>query len=75
VRDLTTSTATSENVGVAASAQIRLDENGLQQWHVESWLVPAPTLESHVFAKRNAVIRELYRPWSIEAAADARIPA
>jgi len=33
VRDLDASTTISENVVVAASAQIRLDANGLHQWH------------------------------------------
>ena len=51
VRDLDASTTISENVGVADSAQIRLEENrGSINATSMSWLVTAPTLKGHVLS-------------------------
>jgi hypothetical protein len=51
VRDLDASTTISENVGVADSAQIRLEENrGSINATSMTWRVTAPTLKGHVFS-------------------------
>jgi len=51
VRDLDASTTISENVGVADSAQIRLEENrGSINGTSMTWLVTAPTLKGHVLS-------------------------
>jgi len=51
VRDLDASAAVSENVGVADSAQVRLDENrGSINGTAMSWLVTAPTFKGHVLS-------------------------
>jgi hypothetical protein len=51
VRDLDASTTISENVGVADSAQVRLEENrGSINGTTMSWLVTAPTFKGHVLA-------------------------
>jgi len=51
VRDLDASTTISENVGVADSAQVRLEENrGSINGTTMSWLVTAPTLKGHVLS-------------------------
>jgi hypothetical protein len=51
VRDLDASATISENVGVADSAQIRLEENrGSINATSMTWLVTAPTLKGHVLS-------------------------
>jgi hypothetical protein len=51
VRDLDASTTISESVGVADSAQIRLEENrGSINATSMTWLVTAPTLKGHVLS-------------------------
>jgi len=51
VRDLDASTTISENVGVADSAQVRLEENrGSINGTTMSWLVTAPSLKGHVLS-------------------------
>jgi hypothetical protein len=51
VRDLDASSTISENVGVADSAKIRLEENrGSINATSMTWLVTAPTLKGHVLS-------------------------
>ena len=51
VRDLDASTTISESVGVADSAQVRLEENrGSINGTSMSWLVTGPTLKGHVLS-------------------------
>jgi hypothetical protein len=51
VRDLDASTTINENVGVADSAQVRLEENrGSINGTTMSWLVTAPSLKGHVLS-------------------------
>jgi hypothetical protein len=51
VHDLDASTTIAENVGVADSAQIRLEENrGSINATSMTWLVTAPTLKGHVLS-------------------------
>jgi hypothetical protein len=51
VRDLDASTTISENVGVADSAQVRLEENrGSINGTSMSWVVTGPALKGHVLS-------------------------